>query len=166
MEREGQENQERTSRTVNESVVETVRIVRPNYLNGAGRLFGGSLMQWMDEAAALVARRHSCGNVTTVSVDSLRFLKGAYQDDSVVIVGKMTYVGKTSMEVRVDAYVEHINGIRRPITRAYFTLVALDENDRPMIVPGLIPESVEQKMEWEAGERRRKNRIMRREEGF
>lgn len=162
----GQEEQRRTSRTVSESVVETTRIVRPNYLNGAGRLFGGNLMQWMDETAGIVARRHSCGNITTVSVDSLRFLKGAYQDDTVVIIGKMTYVGKTSMEVRVDAYVENLSGVRRPITRAYFTLVALDENERPVVVPGLITESAEQEMEWEAGKRRRENRIMRREEGF
>ena len=45
-------------RTVGESRVETVHIVRPNHLNAAGRLFGGILMQWIDEVAGIVAMRH------------------------------------------------------------------------------------------------------------
>lgn len=162
----GTDEQKNSARAVKESIVETARIVRPNDLNSSGRLFGGLLMQWMDEAAAMVAKRHSRGNVTTVSVDNLRFLKGAYQDDMIVIIGKMTYIGTTSMEVRVDTYVEATDGMRRPITRAYFTLVALDEEDRPKKVPGLLLETSEQHMEWEAGKRRRIMRIMRREEGF
>ena len=62
-------------RKVSDSIVETVHIVRPNHLNGAGRLFGGILMQWIDEVAALVAKRHTHKNVVTVSVDNLKFLK-------------------------------------------------------------------------------------------
>ncbi|MEG0228542.1 MAG: hotdog domain-containing protein, partial [Lachnospiraceae bacterium] len=54
-------------RTVEESIVETVHMVRPNHLNGAGRLFGGILMQWIDEAAGLVAKRHTRSNVITAS---------------------------------------------------------------------------------------------------
>ena len=51
------------SRKVSDSRVETVHIVRPNHLNAAGRLFGGMLMQWIDEVAALVAKRHTHTNV-------------------------------------------------------------------------------------------------------
>ncbi len=153
-------------KSVEESMVESIRLVRPEDLNSAGRLFGGSLMQWMDEVAAMVAKRHARGNVTTVSVDQLRFLKGAYQGDMVVLIGKLTYVGKTSMEVRVDTYVEGTDGMRRPITRAYFTLVALDGMDRPAPVPGLLRNTSEQRIEWEGGERRRAMRILRKEEGF
>ena len=47
------------AKTVKESIVETVHIIRPSDLNDAGRLFGGVLMQWIDEVAALVAKRHS-----------------------------------------------------------------------------------------------------------
>ena len=85
------------ARRIEESMVETVHIVRPNHLNGANRLFGGILMQWIDEVASIVAKRHSRCNVTTASVDNLRFLKGAHQNDMVVIIGKLTYVGNTSM---------------------------------------------------------------------
>ena len=153
-------------RRVADSRVETVHMVRPNHLNGAERLFGGILMQWLDEVAGLVAKRHTRCNVITASVDNLRFIHGAYQRDVIVIIGKMTYVGNTSMEVRVDTYVESIDGMRRPINRAYFTMVAMDENDKPKRVPRLILGSEEERAEWEAAEKRRAMRMRRREEGF
>ena len=56
------------AKTVDDSRVETVHIVRPNHLNGANRLFGGILMQWIDEVAGIVAKRHSMCNVTTFLV--------------------------------------------------------------------------------------------------
>ena len=153
-------------RTVGESRVETVHIVRPNHLNAAGRLFGGILMQWIDEVAGIVAMRHTRCNCTTASVDNLRFIRGAYQQDLLVIIGKVTYVGTTSMEVRVDTYIEDTEGMRRPINRAYFTMVALDEKDKPCPVPKLLLESEEEKAEWEAAKKRRDMRKKRKEEGF
>ncbi len=153
-------------RKVTESMVETVHMVRPNHLNSAGRLFGGILMQWIDEIAGLVAKRHTRMNVITASVDNLHFLKGAYQGDVVVLIGKATYVGNTSMEVRVDTYVENLEGERKPINRAFFTMVALDSNDKPTKVPRLVTETMQEKMEWESAKKRREIRMMRKEEGF
>ena len=153
-------------RRVADSRVETVHMVRPNHLNAAGRLFGGILMQWLDDVAGLVAKRHTRSNIITASVDNLRFIQGAYQKDVIVIIGKATYVGNTSMEVRVDTYVENMDGMRWPINRAYFTMVALDENDKPKRVPRLILESEEEKAEWEAAKKRSEMRIKRKEEGF
>lgn len=154
------------ARKVEESMVETVHVVRPNHLNGANRLFGGILMQWIDEVAGIVGKRHARANVITASVDNLRFLKGAYQDEMVVIIGKITYVGTTSMEVRVDTYVEDKEGIRRPINRAYFCMVALDKNDKPVPVPRLVVETESEKAEWESGKKRREMRMIRKQEGF
>ncbi len=151
---------------VSESLVETMHIVRPGHMNGAGRLFGGQLMEWLDEAAGLVAKRHTGSNVITASVDNLRFIHGAYQDEVVVVIGRATYVGKTSMEVRVDTYVEGMDGMRRSINRAYFTMVSLDEHDKPQRIPALLLETEEEKWEWEAAKKRREMRIKRREEGF
>ena len=74
---------------VQDSLVETVHMVRPNHLNAAGRLFGGILMQWLDEVAGLVAKRHTKSNVITASVDNLKFIHGAYKGEMVVIVGKV-----------------------------------------------------------------------------
>ena len=111
------------SRKVSDSIVETVHMVRPQHLNASDRLFGGALMQWIDEVAGMVAKRHTRRNVITASVDSLSFLRGAYVKDTVVIIGKVTYVGNTSMEVKVDTYVEALSGERTPINHAYFTMV-------------------------------------------
>ena len=121
-------------------------------------------MQWIDEVAGIVAKRHSMRNVITASVDNLRFLKGAYQNEMVVIVGKLTYVGTTSMEVRVDTYVENKTGTRIAINRAYFVMVALDENDKPIQVPKLILETDDEKLAWEHGEERRRIRIKRKQD--
>lgn len=153
-------------RRVSDSRVETMHLIRPNHLNSAGRLFGGILMQWIDEVAGLVAKRHSRSNITTASVDNLRFIKGAYQGDTLAVIGYLTFVGNTSMEVRVDTYVENIVGERRPINRAYVTLVALDENDEPKKVPGLLIETESEMAEWEGAKKRRQMRKMRKEEGF
>lgn len=154
------------ARKVSDSRVETVHMVRPNHLNAAGRLFGGILMQWLDDVAGLVAKRHTRGNIITASVDNLHFIHGAYQKDVIVIIGQITYVGNTSMEVRVDTYVESMEGERSPINRAYFTMVALDENDKPRRAPRLILETEAEKAEWEAAKKRREMRIKRKEEGF
>ncbi len=147
-------------------MIEQVYQVRPEHLNGSGRLFGGRLMEWIDEVAGLVAMRHAQNNVITASVDNLKFIRGVYQGDLLVLIGKMTYVGNTSMEVRVDTYVETLDGMRRPVNRAYLVQVAVDQKDKPVRVPGLIVETESEKAEWEAGIRRRAMRKQRKEEGF
>ncbi|MCI5994833.1 MAG: acyl-CoA thioesterase, partial [Blautia sp.] len=78
----------------------------------------------------------------------------------------LTYVGSSSMEVRVDTYVEGLDGIRRVINRAHVVMVALDENGYPIKVPGLQIETEAEKAEWESGEKRYKLRKQRRIEGF
>ncbi len=154
-------NKERISKTVDDSRVETVHIVRPNHLNGAGRLFGGILMQWIDEVAGIVAKRHSMRNVTTASVDNLTFLRGAYPNEMVVIKGKMTWVGNTSMEVCVDTYVEAHDGARTRINNAHFMMVALDEEDQPVEVPNLILCTDDERLAWAHGEERGRIRRQR-----
>ena len=152
------------SKTVDDSRVETVHIVRPNHLNGANRLFGGILMQWIDEVAGIVAKRHSMSNVTTASVDNLTFLHGAYQNDMVVIKGKLTWVGTSSMEVCVDTFVETLDGQRDRINNAHFMMVALDENNKPVPVPKLILQTEDEHLAWAHGEERRRFRNQRRKD--
>lgn len=149
---------------VEESKTETAHLIRPGHLNGADRLFGGTLMQWIDEVAAVVAKKHSGTNVTTASVDNLTFLKGAYNNDLVIIKGKVTWVGTSSMEVCVDTYVEKLGGERVRINNAHFMMIAIDKNDKPIEVPRLILETDDEKLAWIHGEERRKIRIRRKEE--
>ena len=146
------------AKTVDDSRAETVHLVRPNHL------FGGILMQWIDEVAGIVAKRHCMCNVTTASVDNLTFLKGAYQGDMVVIKGKLTWVGTSSMEVCVDTYVENLSGHRERINNAHFMMIALDENDKPVPVPRLILQTEDEHLAWSHGEERRRIRIQRKKD--
>lgn len=151
---------------VKDSMTEQVQIIMPTHINGSDRLFGGQLMEWIDVVAAVVARRHSGRNVITAAVDNLQFKAGAFINNTLVLVGRITYVGRTSMEVRVDTYVEDLSGIRKVVNRAYLVLVALDEEGKPAEVPQLILETEAERGEWEAGKRRHQLRNERRKEGF
>lgn len=157
---------EEMRRRVQDSIVETVHMVRPNHLNGTGRLFGGVLMQWIDELAGIVAKRHTRTNVITASIDHLDFLHPAHKNDVVVLVGMPTYAGNTSMEVKVDTFVESLQGGRELINRAYFTMVALDENDKPTRLPRLIYETEEEKMEFANAKKRKEARVKKKRYGF
>jgi acyl-CoA hydrolase len=116
------------------SFTEQCQIVFSGHINGNGRLFGGQLVAWMDVVAAVVARRHSEHEVTTVSIDKLDFNAPAKLNDLIIITGKLISVGNTSMRIEVNAYLEN-NGVRNRINTAMFVLVALDENDKPIRVP-------------------------------
>ena len=132
----------------------------PQHCNGYARprLFGGQIMAWIDVIGAVAARRYTQKAVTTVCIDHLTFLKPAYLNDTVVQEAKVTWTGKTSLEVRVDSLVEHLDGNRELINVAYAVFVALDDDDRPSSVPPFIPETEEEKEEYQAAELRRKQR--------
>ena len=147
-----------TDKRIKDSITEQVHILTQGNLNGYRRLFGGKLMSWMDVVAAVVARRHSEKNVTTAVVDMLEFKAPAYANDTICIIGKITYVGNTSMEVKVDVYVEELTHERRLINTAYFVMVALDENEKPTKVPGIILETEEEIQEYEKAKLRKERR--------
>ena len=132
-------------------------VIHPD-INGFGRLFGGRLLEWIDEVAGRDA--------TTVAIDNLYFKSGAYLNDIIVLIGKVTHVGHTSMEVRVDTYREEQDGTRHPINRAYFVMVAMGDDGKPTPVPGLILENDGERMEWDNAIKRRELRLVRKKEGF
>ena len=143
---------------VEESYTEQVQVLGLANMNGNDRLFGGTLMSWIDIVAAVVARRHSNRNVTTANVSELTFKAPAFANDTLLLCGHITYAGRTSMEICVESYVEELNGARNLINTAYLTMVALDENGLPCQVPPLLIETEKQKREFEAALERRKKR--------
>lgn len=154
-------------RTVEYSKTEQLHLVQNADLNGGGRVFGGILLKHIDEVAAIVAMRHTgLKTVTTVAIDNLHFKAAAYLNDLIVLVGYVTYTGRTSMEIRVDAYVERSDGMRHPINRAYIVMVALDQDNLPTEVPQLIPENDQQREEFRMGEKRKELRLERQRNGF
>ena len=139
---------------VTDSLVEQVHIVMPEHTNSFGRLFGGQLLAWIDVAAAVVARRHCRCYVNTVHISDVSFKAPADVADMIVLCGRITYIGSTSLEVRVDTYAEDISGQRQLINEAYIVMVSIGEDGRPTSAPGLICETEQQKADWEAGEKR------------
>lgn len=154
------------TKKVSDSRVEQTQIVMPSHINGYGRLFGGQLTEWIDVVAGVVARRHAGCEVTTVCIDNLYFKAPAYANETIILIGKLSYVGKTSMEVRVDTYVESLTGARSLVNTAYLVMVALDGRERPMEAPRLELINDEEKEEWEAGKKRSEIRKKRRLEQF
>lgn len=151
---------------VSDSLTEQVQIIMPTHSNGVDRLFGGQLVEWIDIVASVVARRHSGCNVTTASIDNLQFKQGAFINNTLVLIGRITYVGKTSMEIRVDTYVEDLSGIRKVVNRAYLVMVAINEEGFPTEVPQLVLEIESERAEWESAKKRHDLRCKRRKEGF
>ncbi len=138
-------------------ITTAVQIVMPQHCNGyvKPRLFGGQIMSWIDIVGAVAARRYTGTAVTTVCIDNLTFLKPAYLNDTVVQEAKVTWTGRTSLEVRVDSMVERLDGSRELINRAYVVFVALDDEDRPTAVPPFVPENEEEEKIFQDAEIRK-----------
>ncbi len=156
----------RPVKKVEDSLTEQQYLICPAHINHYGRLFGGQLLKWIDELAGIVAIRHSGSTVTTAAVDNLQFQAPAYTGDMIVLRGLITYVGRTSMEVRVDTYRESLDGKREMINRAYIDMVAINCKGQPEEVPQLLIETEEQRLEYEAAQKRKLLRKQRRREGF
>ena len=144
-------------------ITTSVQIVLPQHCNGykKPRLFGGQIMAWIDIVGAVAARRYTQRAVTTVCIDNLNFLNPAYLNDTVVQEAVVTWTGRTSLEVRVDSYVEQLDGTRKRVNRAYVVFVALDEEDNPVPVPPFTPRTEAEMREYEAAEKRRAIRVSR-----
>jgi len=136
-----------------------IQIVMPPHVNGSGRLFGGQLVAWIDVTAAVIARRHSRHQVTTVAIDNLVFMGPAFLDEIVRLDAAVTWTGRTSLEVRVDSFVESLSGNERLINRAYLVFVALDDEGKPAPIPPFVPVTDEEKKEWDEAEIRREIRL-------
>ena len=143
---------ERTEKKrVSESVTESSKIIQYKDINGQNRLFGGRLMEWIDETAALAAMRHCGGLVTTCAVDQLVFEHGAMLNQVVVLKSRVTYVGNTSLEVKVDTFVEELEtGDHFSINHAYLVFVHIDDNGQPIPIRyGIKIESESEQAEWD-----------------
>jgi len=109
--------------------------------NAHGNVHGGVIMRMVDEAAAIVAMKHSQRpTVVTAKVERFDFLAPALIGDVVSVHCEMHFVGRTSMEVGVEIMAENIiTGEVRQIGSSYVIYVALDESGKPATVPPLVP---------------------------
>lgn len=113
--------------------------------NIRGNVHGGVIMRMVDEAAAIVAIRHSGRTVVTARIDRFDFIAPVYLGDLISIHCEMNYVGRTSMEVGVKVMAEDlITGEKRHVASSQVIYVALDENGKPTPVPPLIAGNAEE----------------------
>jgi len=150
-------------RFVRESRVITTQLVLPNDTNQLGNLLGGTLMHWIDIAAAISAQRHTGGVCVTASVDELNFHHPIKLGEIVTLQASVNRVFTTSMEVGVLVTASGGRGesVRRA-TNAYLTFVALDEQGQPVTVVPISPETEDEKRRYEEALERRNRRLQHR----
>ncbi len=142
------------------STVIMTELVLPQHTNALGTIFGGVIMGWVDIAAAIACTRYARSPVVTVSVDSLSFLQPVKLGHTVIIEARVTYTGKTSMEVEVTVWGEiGTEGTKFKTTQAYLTFVAIDSKGGPIDVPPFIPDTKDEKERYIAAKKRREHRL-------
>ena len=142
-------------------------IIEPGQANAFGTLHGGVMLRLADECGAIAALRHAGkGQITTAAIDSMIFLGPVYVGERVEISAEVTYVGRTSIETRIEIFAEPIEiPDRRKVAVGYALYVALDETGwRPRRVRPLVIDSESARRHAEAGEARQKLRLARRAE--
>ncbi len=153
-------------RAVRDSHVYMTELVLPNDTNQLGNLLGGRLMHWIDIAAAISAAKHSGCVCVTASVDELDFHDPIRLGEIVVLQASINRAFTTSMEVGVLVTAENIRaGLPRKANNAYLTFVAIDEQGKPVPVPPVVPESVDEKRRFGEALERRQHRLAHRNKG-
>lgn len=139
-----------------ESKVTMATLMLPQHANPAGNVHGGEIMKLMDNAAGAVALRHARSNVVTARVDEMKFLLPILIGQIVTCYGKLTFVGRSSMEVEVTVTVEDLSKDEQPrkALTAFFTLVSIDENGKPKAVACLEVLNDEERRIFEEGQMR------------
>jgi acyl-CoA hydrolase len=122
---------------VKASETRTAKVVAPGTTNSYNTLSGGTLLGWMDEIAAISASRFSRYPVVTASLDRIDFKHPIPAGSIVELVANVTRLGRTSLQVVVDVYVEHLHTTDRlHAVTGLFTMVAIDDDKRPVPIAG------------------------------
>jgi uncharacterized protein (TIGR00369 family) len=131
----------------------------PQHVNNLGHVFGGVVLSMVDRAAAVVAMRHAGQECVTVSIDRVDFREPIYAGELVICEARVTYVGRSSMEVGVKVLAENLfTGVARHTNTCFLTFVAIDEHHRPVPVRPLDLQSDEDRKRFQEGRRRREVR--------
>ncbi len=140
-------------------------ITEPFQANSNGTLHGGVILKLVDECGAIAALRHAGkGQITTAAIDQMTFLGPVYVGERVEITAEVTYVGRTSIETRVEVFAEPIEtAMRRKVGVGYGLYVALDESSlRPRPVPPLLITTDAERMAQDEAHARQVVRLARR----
>lgn len=145
MKKSDQQNNADNYRSVSYSETVLTELMIPAYANFGGKIHGGTLLSLMDKVAYVCAAKHAGNYCVTASIDTVNFLAPVEVGELVSLMASINYVGNTSVVVGIRVVSENIktNQIKHTNT-CYFTMVARDEQNLPVQVPGLILENREQ----------------------
>lgn len=147
-------------KTSHASRITLAQLMQPSQANNLGNVHGGWIMKLVDEAGALACMKHAQTRVVTVAVDSMVFREPIKLGDLVTLNAEVTYTGRTSMEAEVQVISQNpITGERTHTNTAYLVYVALDENEKPTVVPPLVAENEDDVERMKQAEARQKRRI-------
>ncbi|MEA1962456.1 MAG: acyl-CoA thioesterase [Bacillota bacterium] len=150
------------SKKVSESCTEIAQFMLPGMANPLGSIHGGEIMKMLDNTAVVCGMRHCNGPVVTISVDNINFFVPIYSGELAVSEASVVYVGKTSMEIEIQMYVENIVMATRKLALiAYFSIVAIDSDFKPFEVPRLELSNETEEKKFAAAEKRLKQRKTR-----
>lgn len=136
------------------------RLVLPPDTNHLGTIFGGTVLSYIDEIAAIAAMKHSRNVVVTASIDSVNFLSSAVVGDILTLEAVVISTGKTSMEVFVKVESENFKtGTKTLTTTSILTMVAKDKEGKPVPVARVIPENEEEREMFKTADMRRQRRL-------
>lgn len=108
------------------------KAVFPNTTNHYDTLFGGTAMHLMDEVAFITATRFTRKICVTVSSDRIDFKKPIPAGTIIELIGRVSKIGNTSLDVKVEIYIEEMySNTREKAITGNFTFVALDEHKKP-----------------------------------
>lgn len=144
--------------------VKTANVLPPD-TNNHNTLYGGRLMEYIDDVASIAARRHSKSKVVTASIDSVDFLEPVNLGEVVTLEAMVTHTGNSSMEVLVKISKEdpENSGDVKLAAFSFLTFVALSDDKKPIKVPQLIADNDRLKWLDETGEERAEHRLHRRD---
>jgi acyl-CoA hydrolase len=144
-----------------DSISTMSELVLPNDTNMLHNLMGGKLMHWMDIVSAIAAIRHSDSVVVTASVDNISFSEPIKLGNVVELKAKVTRAFNTSMEVHIDVFARDLE-MKKTFrsNSAFFTFVAMDKNNVPIVVPELVPQSENEIILFEGALKRRQMRLI------
>jgi acyl-CoA hydrolase len=133
--------------------------------NSAGFVHGGTVMKLCDEAAGLAAVKHSRSRVVTAGMDRMTFLTPIHVGELVSFQASVNAVWRSSMEVGVRVNAENPRtGEHRHSNSAYLTMVAVDEDGRPVFVSPLQVHGADEERRQREAQLRRSNRLREREQ--
>jgi len=153
-----------TPKRAADSATEMVQVVLPNDANPLGFILGGTVMHLIDIAGAIACHRHTRSLLVTAAVDDLQFLNSIKVGDLIILRAHVTCVFNTSLEVQVEVFSEEtLTGKRQLTSRAFLTFVAIDRDGQRIKVPPLLVETDEERRVCEEANRRREQRLRRRD---